>query len=73
MNPPRSLASAKGKILITYPCSLKPASPPKWTIDDFELGKALGHGKFGQVFLAREKKSKFIVALKILDKKQLIK
>lgn len=46
---------------------------PKWTIDDFELGKPLGRGKFGQVYLAREKKSKFIVALKILDKKQLIK
>lgn len=33
---------------------------PKWTIDDFELGKALGRGKFGQVYLAREKKSQFI-------------
>jgi serine/threonine protein kinase len=33
---------------------------PKWTIDDFELGKPLGRGKFGQVYLAREKKSKFI-------------
>lgn len=28
---------------------------PKWTIDDFELGKPLGKGKFGQVYLAREK------------------
>lgn len=45
---------------------------PKWTIDDFELGKALGKGKFGRVFLAREKKSKFIVALKMLEKKQLV-
>lgn len=46
---------------------------PQWTIDDFELGKALGKGKFGNVFLAREKKSKFIVALKVLNKKQLVK
>jgi len=45
---------------------------PKWTIDDFEVGKSLGKGKFGNVFLAREKKSKFIVALKILKKKQLV-
>jgi hypothetical protein len=30
---------------------------PEWTIDNFELGKALGKGKFGNVFLAREKKS----------------
>ena len=39
---------------------------PRWTIDDFEIGKSLGKGKFGNVFLAREKKSKFIVALKML-------
>ena len=32
----------------------------------------MGKGKFGNVFLAREKKSKFIVALKILKKKQLV-
>ena len=47
--------------------------PKKWTIDDFEIGKPLGHGKFGHVYLAREKKSKFIVALKVLYKKQLMK
>lgn len=43
----------------------------KWTINDFEIGKALGRGKFGQVYLAREKKSKFIVALKVMQKDQL--
>ncbi len=36
-----------------------------WTLDDFEIGKRLGRGKFGHVYLAREKKSKFIVALKV--------
>ncbi len=41
----------------------------KWTIDDFEIGKPLGRGKFGHVYLAREKRSKFIVALKVLYKK----
>ena len=44
-----------------------------WSIDDFELGKPLGRGKFGHVYLAREKKSKFIVALKMLFKTQLLK
>ena len=44
-----------------------------WTIDDFELGKPIGRGKFGHVYLAREKQSKFIVSLKILYKKQLIR
>lgn len=43
------------------------------TLDDFEVGRALGKGKFGNVYLAREKKSKYIVALKVLSKKQLVK
>ena len=43
--------------------------PSAWTIEDFEIGRPLGRGKFGHVYLAREKKSKFIVALKVLYKK----
>lgn len=39
-----------------------------WTLSDFDIGKPLGKGKFGNVYLAREKKSKFIVALKVLFK-----
>ena len=48
-------------------------NPRDWSIEDFEMGKPLGRGKFGHVYLAREKKSKFIVALKIMYKSQLIK
>ena len=44
-----------------------------WYLKDFDLGKPLGRGKFGSVYLAREKKSKFVVALKVLFKSQLIK
>jgi len=44
----------------------------QWTLDDFEIGRPLGQGKFGNVYLAREKKHKYIVALKVLFKKQLI-
>ncbi|KAK0424313.1 hypothetical protein QR680_008605 [Steinernema hermaphroditum] len=44
-----------------------------WNIDDFEIGRPLGKGKFGNVYLARTKKEKFIVALKILFKSQLMK
>ncbi|KAJ1505870.1 hypothetical protein HMI55_001414 [Coelomomyces lativittatus] len=44
-----------------------------WTINDFQIGKALGKGKFGRVYLAREKESGYIVALKILVKKELIR
>nr|CAH0113437.1 unnamed protein product [Daphnia galeata] len=48
-------------------------SKPKWTLENFEIGRPLGKGKFGNVYLAREKKSKFVVALKVLFKSQLQK
>ena len=37
----------------------------RWQLSDFDIGKPLGRGKFGNVYLARERKSKFIVALKV--------
>ena len=40
-------------------------------LSDFDVGKALGRGKFGHVYLAREKRSSQIVALKVLFKSQL--
>ncbi|EIJ88287.1 aurora kinase A [Nematocida parisii] len=43
----------------------------RWKFDDFEIGASLGRGKFGKVYLAREKKSGFIVALKILLKTEI--
>eukprot|EP00808_Paulinella_micropora_P016993 g36989.t1 len=45
----------------------------RWNLDDFDIGRPLGRGKFGCVYLAREKKSKFICALKVLYKHQLSK
>jgi aurora kinase, other len=44
-----------------------------WELSDFDIGKPLGRGKFGNVYLAREKKSHYIVALKVLFKSQLAK
>lgn len=41
-------------------------------MQDFDVGRALGKGKFGNVYLAREKKSKYIVALKVLFKSQIL-
>uniref|UniRef100_A0A453E650 Protein kinase domain-containing protein n=1 Tax=Aegilops tauschii subsp. strangulata TaxID=200361 RepID=A0A453E650_AEGTS len=43
----------------------------RWVLSDFDVGKALGRGKFGHVYLAREKRSSHIVALKVLFKSQL--
>ncbi|XP_044730330.1 aurora kinase C-like [Chrysoperla carnea] len=45
----------------------------KWTLNDFDIGSALGKGKFGRVYLAREKNTKYIVALKTLFKSELSK
>lgn len=49
------------------------AKPRQWSLNDFDIGKPLGNGKFGKVYLAREKNSHFIVALKVLFKSQLTK
>ena len=40
-------------------------SERRWQLSDFDIGKPLGKGKFGNVYLAREKGHKFIVALKV--------
>lgn len=45
----------------------------RWCLEDFEIGKPLGRGKFGKVYLARERRTKYIVALKVLSKHQLLK
>ncbi|KAF8413070.1 hypothetical protein HHK36_001046 [Tetracentron sinense] len=46
-----------------------------WCLQDFEIGKPLGKGKFGRVYLAREIKSpyKYIVALKVIFREQIEK
>lgn len=38
----------------------------KWKLTDFDIGKPLGRGKFGCVYLAREKSTKYICALKVI-------
>ena len=45
-----------------------PCPDKRWTLADFEVGKPLGRGKFGNVYLAREKHSQYLVALKVLFK-----
>lgn len=47
----------------------KKVSP--WELSNFDIGRPLGRGKFGNVYLAREKDSKFVVALKVMFKKQI--
>lgn len=45
----------------------------QWSLDDFEIGAPLGRGKFGRVYLAREKNTHYMVALKTLYKIELMK
>ncbi|XP_006839224.1 PREDICTED: aurora kinase A isoform X1 [Chrysochloris asiatica] len=63
-NPGKELASKQKK---------EETKKRQWTLEDFEIGRPLGKGKFGNVYLAREKQSKFILALKVLFKAQLEK
>jgi serine/threonine protein kinase len=37
----------------------------EWKLGDFEVGRPLGRGKFGNVYLARTKKFHIPVALKV--------
>ena len=37
-------------------------------MENFELGSKIGKGKYGDVYVARETQTNFIVALKVLNK-----
>ena len=43
------------------------------TIDDFQIGRFLGRGKYGLVYLAREIKGGMLFALKVLYKRCIMK
>ncbi|KAH8549896.1 kinase-like domain-containing protein [Umbelopsis sp. PMI_123] len=42
-----------------------------WCVDDFDVGQHIGTGKFGRAYIAQEKTSKHVVALKILQKDEI--
>ncbi|KAF2198475.1 serine/threonine-protein kinase-like protein [Delitschia confertaspora ATCC 74209] len=45
--------------------------PKQFHLGMFEIGKPLGKGKFGRVYLAKERSSGFVCALKVLHKNEL--
>lgn len=49
----------------------QPSMPREFHLGMFEIGRPLGKGKFGRVYLARERKSGFICALKVLHKNEI--
>mmetsp|Transcript_22397 Transcript_22397/g.39696 ORF Transcript_22397/g.39696 Transcript_22397/m.39696 type:complete len:356 (-) Transcript_22397:175-1242(-) len=58
---------------LMYIPAMSDSAVSNWTLEKFDIGKKLGNGKFGNVYLARERKSGYIVAIKILKKSQLMK
>jgi len=48
-------------------------TPLNWKISDFDVGRLLGSGKFGRVYLAREKSKKTIIAIKSIKKEDIRK
>lgn len=49
----------------------QPSVPKELHLGMFEIGKPLGKGKFGRVYLAKERSSGFVCALKVLHKSEL--
>lgn len=56
---------------VAAPTTVVRSAAKRWTLEDFHIGRPLGSGKFGSVYLAKEKSTGYIVALKCLFKSQL--
>ncbi|GAB7351159.1 hypothetical protein MBLNU459_g1611t1 [Dothideomycetes sp. NU459] len=55
----------------TATLTVQPSTPKQFHLGMFEIGKPLGKGKFGRVYLARERSTGFVCALKVLHKSEL--
>jgi aurora kinase len=53
------------------PMYKQPSPPRLFHLGMFEIGRPLGKGKFGRVYLVRERKSGFVCALKVLHKNEI--
>ncbi|XP_059473103.1 aurora kinase C-like [Neocloeon triangulifer] len=79
MNPPTTTSTVQQETILMEKRMLETIKKRKaekldsWSLADFEIGRPLGRGKFGRVYLAREKTTKYPVALKMIFKKELVK
>eukprot|EP00803_Ostreobium_quekettii_P006835 evm.model.scf_9.21 EVM.evm.TU.scf_9.21 scf_9:271424-278855(-) len=73
VGPSRAWAPHALPMSVTHGSNPYPRPGRAWSIDDFEIGKPLGSGAFGKVYVAREKVHKYIVAIKVVHKRQLTK
>jgi aurora kinase len=56
---------------IERPAVQETVKPKEFHLGMFEIGKPLGKGKFGRVYLARERSTGFVCALKVLHKSEI--
>ncbi|KAI4174329.1 MAG: hypothetical protein LQ343_002468 [Gyalolechia ehrenbergii] len=56
---------------LSNPPTQEQSQPRKFHLGMFEIGKPLGKGKFGRVYLAKERSTGFVCALKVLHKSEL--
>lgn len=56
---------------MSNPPAQEQPQPRKFHLGMFEIGKPLGKGKFGRVYLAKERSTGFVCALKVLHKSEL--
>ena len=62
----------KGEQRLSNPMTVNETPQPRnWHLGMFEIGKPLGKGKFGRVYLAKERSTGFVCALKVLHKSEL--
>ncbi|KAI0480686.1 Pkinase-domain-containing protein [Xylariaceae sp. FL0804] len=65
--PAQAQLDRRSVVLVEQPSAV----PRQFHLGMFEIGRPLGKGKFGRVYLARERTSGFICALKVLHKGEL--
>ena len=72
LSPQRTMENRREKSSGTQSGKQTVVPKKKWKLTDFQIGRALGKGKFGRVYVAKEIRTGFVCALKVLDKKQLV-
>ena len=63
--------NSKRVVLLNTELQNQPSGPKQFHLSMFEIGKPLGKGSFGHVYLARERSSGFVCALKVLYKHEI--
>ncbi|OBT98936.1 spindle assembly checkpoint kinase [Pseudogymnoascus verrucosus] len=67
----QSSYSSNRVVLLNTELQNQPSGPKECHLSMFEIGKPLGKGSFGHVYLARERSSGFVCALKVLYKHEI--